>query len=128
MDTSEIQITEPIRAAINEIETTLKKYDLCGFYSLSTPNQGYAKFSFRTWSGMAWGIGDDGYSFTEVKFSMNNDVRKAVELLDNSLTVSGYFQDVLAHNSSNMQMVLDDLNTCFNTDRMGYKHKSGDLH
>jgi len=125
VDSSEHKWSAKLQAATDEIESILKKYNLCCFYALTSKTQGCVRFSFREWSGMEWGIGEDGNPFTKVKVFMNVNLMQAMEKLDHSLMVSGYFQDVLAHHSDNMQVVLDDLNTCFNMDRNHFGKKPG---
>lgn len=128
MDTSKNHGLDQVEAASKEIERILEKYDLCGFFSITSKNHGLVRFSFRDWSGMKWGIGEDGYPFTQVKILMNDDVGQAMELVENALLVTGYFQEELFHQSENMQTIIDDMNKCFNVGRNDFGKKLGNLH
>lgn len=118
MDSNDSNDYGTLRLASDEIEMILKKYGLCGFITLANVTGGIQRFSFREWSGMEWGIGEDGHPFTRVTIMMNpDDVLLCHQQVTYCYQITDYFQSTLLSQSNNMQQVNNDVCTAFNLDR-----------
>ncbi len=118
MNSSNQHDHQTLMAAKEEVDTILKKYDLCGFLVLASQTGGIQGFSFRDWSGMDWGVNEDGQPFTHVTISVNpSDLSTCYQKVTNCYTITNYFSNTLSSQCDNIQQVNDDICTAFNLDR-----------
>ena len=119
MDSSTQNEQDNLKAASDEIESILKKYDLCGFYNLCNQYGGTENFSLRRYSSMKWLLDDNGRMIgTYIDFKIDkNNVKNSLQKIMNCYVISKYFAEVLFKQSEHMQELNNELVTNFNLDR-----------
>ena len=119
MDSSTQNEKGNLKAASDEIESILKKYDICGFYSLCNQYNGTQHFSFQSYSSMKWLVDDDGHMIgTYIDFKIDkNNVNDSLQKIMNCYVISKYFAEVLFNQSEHMQELNNELVTNFNLDK-----------
>lgn len=118
MDSSTQNIHDNLKAAKNEIESILKKYDLCAFYSLCNQYSGTQEFSYRNYSGMKWEVDEDGRMIgTEIELNTKqHDINNTLQKLLNCYVISEYFANVFLTQAEHMQEIHDNLTSAYNLD------------
>ena len=118
MDSSTQNEHYKLKAAKNEIESILKKYDLCAFYSLCNQYSGIQKFSYRNYSGMKWEVDEDGHMIgTEIDLNTKqHDINNNLQKLINCYVISKYFANVFFKQTEHMQAIHDNLTSTYNLD------------
>ena len=119
MDSSTQNENDNLKFAIDEIETVLKKYDLCGFFTLANQHNGIQHFSFQNYCGMEWQTAENGRMIgTKINLKMKqHNIVETFEIIRNCYVISDYFASVLFNQAEHMQQINDDLISAFNLDR-----------
>ena len=119
MDSSTQNEQDNLKAASDEIESILKKYDLCGFYNLCNQYGGTENFSLRRYSSMKWLLDDNGRMIgTYIDFKIDkNNVNDSLQKIMNCYVISKYFAEVLFKQSEHMQELNNQLVNKLNLDR-----------